>query len=99
MPRKKVPAKQKIELERLDLAQRRSRRCDRGQVSEKLTYKHDKSSFTGKLGSKNLITTTRLAGINTLTFVNAMLSVHYRQILPSLKMLRYTFAWLNFFMV
>ena len=57
MSKKKVPAKQKIELERLDLAQRRSRRYDRGQVSEKLTYKHDKSSFTGKLGSENLITT------------------------------------------
>ena len=53
MPRKKVPAKQKIELERLDLVQRRPRRCDRGQVSEKLTCKHDKSSFTRKLGSKN----------------------------------------------
>ena len=57
MPRKKVPAKQKIELERLDLAQRRSRKCDRGQVSEKLTYKYDKSSFTRKLGSKNVMTT------------------------------------------
>ena len=42
-------------------------------------------------------THTRLAGIHTLTNVNAMLSVHYRQILLSLKMLRDTFAGLNFF--
>ena len=53
MPRKKVPAEQKTELEKLDLAPRRPRRCVRGQLSEKLTYKHVKSSFTRKLGSKN----------------------------------------------
>ena len=42
-----VPVTQKIEPERLDLAQRRSRKFNKGQVSEKLTYKHDKSSFIG----------------------------------------------------
>ena len=66
LPKRKAPGKRKTKLERMDLGQRVSRRRTHKPV-ERLTYTHDRSSYTG-IRSANLV--MREVGDYNIYFIN-----------------------------